>query len=69
MGENIAAGQTTSQAVVDAWKGSSGHRANMLGSWEDVGVGYEYLANDTGGVNYHHYRTMDFGTPSDALLA
>lgn len=41
----------------------------MLGSWEDVGVGYEYLANDTGGVNYHHYRTMDFGTPSDALLA
>lgn len=69
IGENIAAGQTTPQAVIDAWKGSSGHRANMLGSWEDVGVGYEYLANDTGTVNYHHYWTMDFGTPSDALLA
>lgn len=69
VGENIAAGQTTPQAVIDAWKGSSGHRANMLGSWEDVGVGYEYLANDTGAVDYHHYWTMDFGTPTDALVA
>jgi uncharacterized protein YkwD len=69
VGENIAAGQSTPQAVVNAWKASSGHRANMLGSWEDIGVGYEYLANDTGRVNYHHYWTMDFGTPSDALLA
>jgi uncharacterized protein YkwD len=61
VGENIAAGQSTPQKVFDAWKGSSGHRANMLGSWEDMGVGYEYLANDTGSVNYHHYWTLDFG--------
>jgi uncharacterized protein YkwD len=32
----------------------------MLGSWKDMGVGYEYLANDTGNVNYHHYWTVDF---------
>ena len=60
VGENIAAGQSTPQKVVDAWKASSGHRANMLNSWEDMGVGYEYLANDTGKVNYHHYWTLDF---------
>ena len=60
VGENIAAGQSTPQKVLDAWKGSSGHRANMLGDWKDMGVGYEYLANDTGNVNYHHYWTLDF---------
>jgi uncharacterized protein YkwD len=60
VGENIAAGQSTPQKVFDAWKASSGHRANMLGSWEDMGVGYEYLSSDTGKVNYHHYWTLDF---------
>lgn len=63
VGENIAAGQTTPKQVVDAWIASSGHRANMLNAWEDIGVGYEYLANDTGSVNAHHYWTLDFGTP------
>jgi uncharacterized protein YkwD len=29
-GENIAAGQKTAQAVVDAWMASEGHRANIL---------------------------------------
>jgi uncharacterized protein YkwD len=61
VGENIAAGQSTPQKVFDAWEGSSGHRANMLGTWDDLGVGYEYLANDTGSINYHHYWTLDFG--------
>jgi uncharacterized protein YkwD len=46
--------------VFEAWKASSGHKDNMLGSWKDMGVGYEYLANDTGNVNYHHYWTVDF---------
>ncbi len=64
VGENIAAGQSTPQKVFDAWKASDGHRANMLGNWDDIGVGYEYLANDAGSVNYHHYWTVDF-----ALLA
>jgi uncharacterized protein YkwD len=60
VGENIAAGQTTPQKVFDAWKASAGHEDNMLGSWKDMGVGYKYLANDTGNVNYHHYWTVDF---------
>jgi len=32
--------------------------------WEDVGVGYYYLADDTGSVNRHHYWTVYVGQPS-----
>lgn len=40
-GENIARGQTTPQAVVNAWMNSSGHRANILNSsFTQIGVGY-----------------------------
>ena len=40
-GENIAKGQTTPQAVVNAWMNSSGHRANILNpSFTRIGVGY-----------------------------
>ncbi len=40
-GENIAYGQRTPQAVVDAWMSSSGHRANILSaSYTQIGVGY-----------------------------
>ena len=40
-GENIAYGQSTPQAVVDAWMNSSGHRANILSSsYTTIGVGY-----------------------------
>ncbi|MBQ7391910.1 MAG: SafA/ExsA family spore coat assembly protein [Clostridia bacterium] len=40
-GENIAKGQRTPQAVVNAWMNSSGHRANILStSFTQIGVGY-----------------------------
>ena len=40
-GENIAYGQRTPAAVVDAWMNSSGHRANILNaSYTQIGVGY-----------------------------
>lgn len=39
--ENIAYGQRTPAAVVEAWMNSSGHRANILGkSYTQLGVGY-----------------------------
>lgn len=39
--ENIAKGQATPQAVVNAWMNSSGHRANILNpSFNKIGVGY-----------------------------
>ncbi len=40
-GENIARGQASPQAVVNAWMNSSGHRANILStSFTQIGVGY-----------------------------
>jgi uncharacterized protein YkwD len=68
-GENIAAGYATPEAVVNGWINSPGHRANMLSSnFEEIGIGYHYLANDAGSVNYHHYWTQVFGTEADALV-
>ena len=53
LGENIAYGYTTPEAVMNGWMNSSGHRANILGdSYCDLGVGY---AADG------HYWTQDFG--------
>ncbi len=60
--ENIAAGQTTPEEVVQAWMESPGHRKNILNSkYEEIGIGYYYLAHDTGEVNYNHYWTQNFG--------
>ena len=40
-GENIAYGQRTPAAVMEAWMNSSGHRANILNaSYTQIGVGY-----------------------------
>ena len=40
-GENIAKGQLTPAAVVNAWMNSAGHRANILNpSFTYIGVGY-----------------------------
>jgi uncharacterized protein YkwD len=43
-GENVAAGYATPAATVDAWMGSTGHRANILsGSYNSIGTGW-YIA-------------------------
>ena len=47
-GENIAYGQKTAEAVVDAWMNSDGHRANILsGNFTDIGVGCYISPNST----------------------
>ena len=44
--ENIAKGQTSPQAVVNAWMNSSGHRKNILNSsFTKIGVGYVKSGN------------------------
>jgi uncharacterized protein YkwD len=61
--ENIAAGQTTPEAVMTAWMNSPGHRANILNcDFADIGVGYYFLENDTGTENWFHYWTQVFGS-------
>jgi uncharacterized YkwD family protein len=55
-GENIAAGQTSPEAVVRAWMNSSGHRANILNpNFTHIGVGYHNGPN-----NFRHYWTQMF---------
>lgn len=62
--ENIAAGYPTAASAVSGWMNSSGHRANILNcNLEETGVGYYYLQNDTGDVNYRHYWTQVFARP------
>lgn len=47
-GENIASGQQSVQAVVSAWMGSEGHRANILSSrFGRLGVGYATIGGRT----------------------
>ncbi len=63
--ENVAAGYSSPESVVVGWMNSAGHRANILNcDLKDIGVGYYYLGNDTGNVNYRHYWTQVFGTSS-----
>ena len=55
-GENIAEGQPTPQAVMNAWMHSEGHRANILNcAFNDMGVGY--AVSEDGDP----YWTQDFG--------
>jgi len=63
-GENIGAGYSTPEAVVEGWINSPGHRANLLNpDFTEIGVGYFFLENDTGNENWNHYWTQVFGTP------
>jgi uncharacterized protein YkwD len=63
-GENIAAGQRTAEDVFNSWVNSTGHRANLLNpNFQEIGVGYYELANDTGSVNYNRYWTQVFAKP------
>ncbi|NJL63143.1 MAG: hypothetical protein HC903_16580 [Methylacidiphilales bacterium] len=63
LGENIAAGYITPQEVVQGWMNSPGHRANIMNAnYREMGLGYYYLDNDTGNVNYNYYWTQEFGT-------
>ena len=54
-GENIAAGQTTAESVMQAWMNSSGHKKNILSpTFTHIGVGYAK------GGSYGHYWTQQF---------
>ena len=57
VGENIAAGNSTPEAVVDQWMHSPGHRANILKSdFKYLGLGYCYYENS----EYGHYWVQLF---------
>ncbi len=55
-GENIAAGQTTPQEVVNAWMNSPGHRANILNpNYTKIGVGFIKVSS-----GYQYYWSQMF---------
>ena len=59
VGENIAAGYQTPEAVVAGWMASPGHRANILNpQYTEIGIGL--VTN--GKMPYGTYWTQDFGT-------
>ncbi|MBK4738869.1 CAP domain-containing protein [Noviherbaspirillum sp. DKR-6] len=59
-GENIAAGQTSVQSVVDGWLNSPGHCANLMNP-QLVDVGVSCVSSNTS--NYPTYWTMDLARP------
>jgi hypothetical protein len=49
-GENVAKGYPTATAMHAGWMASSGHRANILGDFTDVGVAFITAGGTTWGV-------------------
>ncbi|NIK72406.1 CAP domain-containing protein [Paenibacillus sp. BK720] len=57
-GENIAAGQRTADAVMEAWMNSPGHRANILSpKFTHLGIGYAPGTTDS---RYRAYWVQEF---------
>ncbi len=48
-GENVAYGQQSAKAVMEAWINSSGHRANIEGDFTHIGIG---VIKNSSGVYY-----------------
>jgi uncharacterized protein YkwD len=58
LGENIAGGPSTPDAVVSGWMASPGHCANIMSpGYRALGVGYAHNPAST----YRHYWTQSFG--------
>jgi uncharacterized protein YkwD len=56
LGENVAMGYSTVDAVMAAWMASSGHRANILNvAYQNVGLAESFASDGT------PYWTQDFG--------
>jgi uncharacterized protein YkwD len=73
LAENLAAGASTAEEVMNGWMASPGHRANILNcDLHELGVGYYaqtddqanvQLANGQLGGPFRYYWTQDFGSP------
>ena len=64
IGENLAAGFRTPEAVVDGWMNSPGHRANILRKeFRSIGIGV-VVADD----RYGYYCAQSFGDTVDSVV-
>lgn len=68
--ENVAAGQTTPQQVMNDWMNSSGHRANILSAnARDIGIAHTVITYTPAPGQQSrtvHWWTQDFGTATDS---
>jgi uncharacterized protein YkwD len=63
-GENIAYGggrYATPTSIFRMWMNSTGHRRNILGPYEDIGIGLQ--VGEIEGYGGAHVWTQEFGTP------
>lgn len=68
-GENLAYGFADSSSTMNGWMNSPGHKANVLGSFTEVGFGIASGANYQGGENtvvVAHYATPAAPPPPPA---
>lgn len=67
VGENLAAGFTSADAVMEAWKNSPGHNANMLGNYVVIGIGRALNSSAYYGVywvtDFSPYKLPPASTP------
>jgi uncharacterized protein YkwD len=60
VGENIAAGYSSPESLVQGWMNSPGHKANILGAdYTEIGIGYAFGADS----DYGSYWTAVFASP------
>jgi len=64
-GENIASGYATPAAVMAVWMNSPGHRANILGSYNRLGVG---LYEQNGRLHWAQMFILERGTSGGAAV-
>lgn len=62
VGENLATGQRAAREVVEQWMGSPGHRANVLGNFEDAGIAIAAGSPDGRGSHGYTFVAM-YGRP------
>lgn len=63
-GENISAGKSTAEEVVQWWLESDGHRANILKpEFTEAGFGYCFIERDKN--SFYHYWVQVLAAPFD----
>ena len=65
VGENIAMGQQTPREVVRAWMNSKGHRENILGSYDHIGIGIVRGGSGRFGPGEWFFWVQNFGMSGD----
>ncbi len=70
IGENVAQGYRTGAQMHSGWMGSSGHRANILGDFTDIGVAFLESGGTTWGVQvFASYPNGSGARPAPAPTA